>query len=101
MYFCFKRTIFSGGRADVDEAKLEKLLKRQKIYGDITQVRSERERECCVPCKWSSAFYCSVFSSSFQSASREHLEDLLSICNNEIPEVGKASHAFLIIKRAG
>jgi len=48
----------SGGRADVDEAKLEKLLKRQKIYGDITQ-----------------------------SASKEHLEDLLSICNNEIPEV--------------
>ena len=43
--FVFMRTIFSGGRADVDEAKLEKLLKRQKIYGDITQVRSERERE--------------------------------------------------------
>ena len=45
MSFCFMRTIFSGGRADVDEAKLEKLLKRQKIYGDITQVGSERERE--------------------------------------------------------
>ena len=41
----FLRTIFSGGRADVDEAKLEKLLKRQKIYGDITQVRPQREKE--------------------------------------------------------
>merc|ERR1712192_343117 len=41
-----------------DETKLEKLLKRQAIYGDITQ-----------------------------SASKEHLEDLLSLYNNDIPEV--------------
>ena len=61
MSFCFLRTIFSGGRADVDEAKLEKLLKRQKIYGDITQVRlDQRERER-VPCKLSSALSFSVF----------------------------------------
>jgi len=49
-----------GERAVVDEAKLEKLLKRQAIYGDITQ-----------------------------SASKEHLQDLLSVCNNDIPEVIK------------
>jgi len=47
-----------GKRAAVDEAKLEKLLKRQAIYGDITQ-----------------------------SASKEHLKDLLSLYNNDIPEV--------------
>ena len=57
----FMRTIFSGGRADVDEAKLEKLLKRQKIYGDITQVCSEREGECCVRCKLSSSLNFLVF----------------------------------------
>ena len=96
MSFCFLRTTFSGGRADVDEAKLEKLLKRQKIYGDITQVQSERESVLqVVVCI---IFFCSF---SFQSASKEHLEDLLSICNNEIPEVGKASFDFVTIKRAG
>jgi len=49
-----------GERAVVDEAKLEKLLKRQATYGNITQ-----------------------------SASKEHLVDLLSVCNNDIPEVIK------------
>ena len=75
----FLRTIFSGGRADVDEAKLEKLLKRQKIYGDITQVRSERERvlralQVVVGSKFFQFFFFSVGKQGALGGSVEHLQ---------------------------
>ena len=49
---------FSGKPAKADQVKLENLIKRQQIYGDITQ-----------------------------NATKEDLEKLLRYFNNEVPQV--------------
>jgi len=56
-----------GTKQPVDSEKLENLMKRQKIFGDITQ-----------------------------TASKEQLEDLLSICENDIPSVMLCLKAFTV-----